>query len=574
MYLLNRANTSIATFTAPSNLSADTTLAFRLIVKDDKNATGADDVKVIDKYIPPPNQLPVANAGTDQIVNSGDRVKFDGNKSIDPDGNITSYSWRQIAGPVAKLSHSNTMNPSFIAPNVSADTQMRFALTVTDNKGATSISPAIVTITIKHINHAPIANAGTDQTVSPGDIVNLNAENSEDLDKDQIKYSWIQVEGPGVKLDDANTSMATFTAPTNISADTILVFKLTVKDSKNASNTAIVKVIDKYIPPPNQLPVANAGTDQIVNSGDRVKFDGNKSIDPDGNITSYSWRQIAGPVAKLSHSNTMNPSFIAPNVSADTQMRFALTVTDNKGATSISPAIVTITIKHINHAPIANAGTDQTVSPGDIVNLNAENSEDLDKDQIKYSWIQVEGPGVKLDDANTSMATFTAPTNISADTILVFKLTVKDSKNASNTAIVKVIDKYIPPPNQLPVANAGTDQIVNAGATVTLDGSASSDSDGIVSSYSWNQIAGPSVSINGSHTFSPSFIAPHVSSITTLVFSLTTGDDKGASSTPDNVVITVKQEVTRTEGNKASGPVCQYVPGPSMEVSPSCIGVR
>ena len=115
---------------------------------------------------------------------------MDGSGSKDPDGSITSYSWRQIAGPAAKLSRSNTMNPSFIAPNVSADTQLRFALTVTDNKGVTSITPGIVTITIKHINHAPIANAGTDQTVSPGDIVNLNAGNSKDLDKDQIKYSW------------------------------------------------------------------------------------------------------------------------------------------------------------------------------------------------------------------------------------------------------------------------------------------------------------------------------------------------------------------------------------------------
>ena len=29
-----------------------------------------DDVSVIVKYIPPPNKAPVANAGTDQIVNS------------------------------------------------------------------------------------------------------------------------------------------------------------------------------------------------------------------------------------------------------------------------------------------------------------------------------------------------------------------------------------------------------------------------------------------------------------------------------------------------------------------------
>ena len=140
-------------------------------------------------------------------LTSGNKVTLDGRGSKDPDGSITSYSWRQKTGPAAKLSRSNTMNPSFIAPNVSADTQLRFALTTTDNKGATIITPAIVTITIKHINHAPIANAGTDQTVSPRDIVNLNAGNSKDQDKDQIKYSWTQVEGPNVILDDANKSI-------------------------------------------------------------------------------------------------------------------------------------------------------------------------------------------------------------------------------------------------------------------------------------------------------------------------------------------------------------------------------
>jgi hypothetical protein len=77
--ILDSANTSIATFTVQYNLSTDTTLAFRLIAKDDKNATGADDVKVIDIYIshPNPNQHSIANANINQTVNVGNNVTLD-----------------------------------------------------------------------------------------------------------------------------------------------------------------------------------------------------------------------------------------------------------------------------------------------------------------------------------------------------------------------------------------------------------------------------------------------------------------------------------------------------------------
>ena len=86
------------------------------------------------------------------------------------------------------------MNPSFIAPNVSTDTQLRFALTVQTIKKSTSITPGIVTITIKHINHAPIANAVTDQTVSPGYVTTLDGTNSYDLDNDASTISRYKLE--------------------------------------------------------------------------------------------------------------------------------------------------------------------------------------------------------------------------------------------------------------------------------------------------------------------------------------------------------------------------------------------
>ncbi len=148
-----------------------------------------------------------------------------------------------------------------------------------------------------------------------------------------------------VTLNGADTSIATFTAPKDISSDTDMIFELTVTDSKNATNTATVKVTDKYIPPPNQPPTANAGSDQTVNAGDTVTLDGSGSRDPDGNITSYSWTQTSGPAVTLNDANTCNITFTLQLYQSDTTLKFSLTVKDDKGAASNNPAIVSVTVK-------------------------------------------------------------------------------------------------------------------------------------------------------------------------------------------------------------------------------------
>jgi hypothetical protein len=95
-------------------------------------------------------------------------------------------------------------------------------------------------------------------------------------------------------------------------------------------------------------------------------------------------------------------------------------------------------------------------------------------------------------------------------------------------------------PNRLPVANAGTDQTVDAGDTVTLDGAKSADPDGNIRSYSWLQTVGPPVTLNGANTATPSFVAPSdISSDTLRTFKLTVTDNAGANNTA-SVNITVK----------------------------------
>jgi len=84
-----------------------------------------------------PIQLPpIANAGPNQVVTTGSTVILNGSNSRAPNGVILSYSWKQIETDAqTTLSGVNTPVWEFKAPNVSADTLLRFQLNVTDNLG-------------------------------------------------------------------------------------------------------------------------------------------------------------------------------------------------------------------------------------------------------------------------------------------------------------------------------------------------------------------------------------------------------------------------------------------------------
>ena len=89
----------------------------------------------------------------------------------------------------------------------------------------------------------------------------------------------------------------------------------------------------------------------------------------------------------------------------------------------------------------------------------------------------------------------------------------------------------------IPVADAGQNQIVDFSASVTLDGSASYDSDGIILGYSWNQVSGPNVNVDNYEQAVISFNAP--SDYCVLEFSLQVFDDEFNYSTIDYITVTV-----------------------------------
>lgn len=99
-----------------------------------------------------------------------------------------------------------------------------------------------------------------------------------------------------------------------------------------------------------------------------------------------------------------------------------------------------------------------------------------------------------------------------------------------------------------PFADAGSDQTVDPGASVTLDGSGSSD-DGVIVSYQWQQVGGIPVVLNNADQVMATFTAPRPAGL--LRFSLTVTDDGGSSSTNIvNVTVSNVPPVLVTGGDR------------------------
>lgn len=370
-------------------------------------------------------------------------------------------------------------------------------------------------------NNAPIANAGADQTLNTasasGVVLPVDASASSDADNDALTFTWSQTSGPQATINNANQAMASVAFPT-LSGPTVFEFEVRVTDAAQEFSTDRVFFV---LTPPNAAPTVNAGQDETVSGGNPVALSGTAS-DGDNDPLTFQWTQTGGPSVTLSGDTTLTPTFTAPprGFAAQT-LTFELAANDG-AATSTDT--VTITVAG-NAAPIADAGAAQTAAGGSTVTLDASASSDPENDPLIYNWTQISGPSVGLNSPNTVNPTFTAPARTNSAQVLEFQVSVTDSFDATSTATVQITI----PSNILPLADAGPDQTATGNSAVTLDGSGSTDPDGDPINYSWTQTGGPSVTLTGVNTVSPTFTAPMATNANqTLTFQLTVNDNTSA----------------------------------------------
>lgn len=293
----------------------------------------------------------------------------------------------------------------------------------------------------------PVAEAGPDQTVNEGDLVTLDGSGSNAPANGLLTFTWTQLPGgTAVSLDLTDPIHPIFTAPNVPPAGETLTFQLFVTDGTVDSEPDEVNVTIKNV---NNPPTTDAGPDQTVMEGSPVTLDGTGSFDPDGEsetlALTFEWEQTAGPMVMLSDATAAQPTFTAPMVGpAGDTLTFKLAVSD--GIDEGTDTVV-VTVGHVNHPPIANAGRAQTVDEGSLVKLDGRGSSDPDLDPLMYSWSQVGVPAVTLSGAMTVNPSFTAPAVGPGGESLVFELVVNDGLADSlvDSVTITVLDINDPP---------------------------------------------------------------------------------------------------------------------------------
>lgn len=321
---------------------------------------------------PVPNEPPSADAGKDQTVDEGAIVTLDGSSSLDIDNGIAFYQWTQVGYPAVALSNSQSLTPTFMAPDVGPDgVSLTFSLTVTDAGGLQSIDTCIVNIS--WLNEPPTAVVIPDYLETTGEtLVTLDGSASRDADDGIASYQWTQVGGAPVSLSDATAGGTSFTTPKTGSFDENILLKLTVTDHGGLKGTAESFIYVRQKEAAALDSVVIIGLSRIEeNSGAQYQLSAHYSDGSSAQVTG-----LAGWTQNCHNANIDNNGYLtAGSVSSDQLCTIAA---DYEGQTDTYG----VTIKDVSQNHSLEADFSYVVTKKEVAFKNLS----IDSDETIASW--------------------------------------------------------------------------------------------------------------------------------------------------------------------------------------------
>ena len=391
-----------------------------------------------------------------------------------------------------------------------------------------------------------IPTTNSEATVNEQTVVTLSGEQSTDPHNQNISYKWEQLSGEPVTLSSNSDVDVSFTTPVVAVGETKdLHFALTVVNPQGLTSITSFTLHVVHL---NHPPVVTTDHELTVMEGNPVTLMAS-ATDPDGDTMTYAWTQDSGSKVTLSNPTALTTMFNAPSVGPNGNATLHFTITANDGNGGTGSDSVTVNVISASTYKIA------TLSCGPIIRSHEGGSATLTEAvdnpsnaPLTYQWAQTSGMLIPISSTTNIAPTVTLPTG-SGGSVYAFQLTVSQSGT-----IIGNCEQYIyaafPEPGAPPQADAGPDQVVNAGDTVTLDGTKST---GGYLTFAWTQVAGDPVQILYGDTAKPTFVAPDVALGQTkdLVFVNTVKNSFGKDgslvhitvvhpSLPPNAVITLK----------------------------------
>jgi hypothetical protein len=310
------------------------------------------DSATVSVTIDPVNDAPIADAGEDQALATGETTTLSGAGSTDVDGDPLSYLWSinsKPTGSVAQVGDATSATPS-----LTLDLAGAYVVQLVVNDGSVDSAPDSVTVTAITTNEPPVAVDDTAVTLlgQPVDIPVL--ENDTDANGDVLTIAAVSAPTAGT------TSIVGDQVRYTPNADVCSIdsFEYTVSDGQ-ATDVGLVTVTVNSTPP-----TAVASGPASALQAEIIQLIGSGSSDPDGDQLDYLWSVVATPAeftATLSSTTAQNPTV---SVSGPGTYSFRLVVQDC-GTSSQDDVVV-----QVLPTPTLSIG-DVTVTEGDSGTVEA-----------------------------------------------------------------------------------------------------------------------------------------------------------------------------------------------------------